>query len=127
MHRFILILALVCIFQDSYTQGIDESILEKYVHLDSPQNSDKYSLSFSSDIDSSWTLWDTRSYHFGFDKRKTPMYTTVDGILSTPYMIQVRGNENEKNKKWWGCHVFEGYASVERSSIIMLRDCHSNE
>ena len=127
MHRLILILALVCIFQDSYTQGLDASILEKYVHLDSPQNSNKYRLSLSSDIDSSLNLWDTRSYHFGFDKTKTPMYSTVDGILSTPYMIQVRGNQNEKNKKRWGFHVFEGYASDDKSRITMLVNKHVEE
>jgi hypothetical protein len=52
------------------------------------------------------------------------MYTTVNGILSTPYMIQVRGNENEINKKRWGFHVFEGYANDDKSRITMLVNKH---
>src|SRR5690606_16212972 len=127
MLRFLFGIVFICMSYDLYSQGIDISTLGNYVRLDSPQNSDKYSLSFSSDIDSSWNLWDTRSYHFGFDKNKTPMYTTVDGILSTPYMIQVRGNENEKNKKRWGFHVFEGYASDDMSRITMLVNKHVEE
>uniref|UniRef100_UPI003564F0B3 hypothetical protein n=1 Tax=Mariniphaga sediminis TaxID=1628158 RepID=UPI003564F0B3 len=63
-----------------------------------------------SDIDTTWEKWKIRGYNFGFNPKVTPMYTTVNGILSTPYMIQVRGNENERNKKRWGFHVFEGYA-----------------
>jgi len=55
------------------------------------------------------------------------MYSTVNGILSTPYMIQVRGNGSnaaEKNKKRWGYHVFEGYAADDKSRITMLVNKH---
>lgn len=127
MSKFSLVLALVCIFQIGNSQGIDEKILGKYLHLESSQNSDKYRLSLHSDIDFSWSKWDIRSYNFGFDKTHTPMYTSVNGILSTPYMIQVRGNENEKNKKRWGFHVFEGYASDDKSRITMLVNKHVEE
>jgi len=48
------------------------------------------------------------------------MYTTIDGIISTPYMIQVRGNSIERNKKRWGFHVFEGYAST-RSYLAEIK------
>jgi len=78
-------------------------------------------------IDTSWSKWKLKSYHFGFDPSLTPTYTTVDGILSTPYMIQVRGNANEKNKKRWGFHVFEGYASDDKSRITMLVNKHEEE
>lgn len=84
-------------------------------------------LEISSDVDSTWWRWKDRGYNFGFDKRVTPMYTTVDGILSTPYMIQVRGNEEERNKKRWGFHVFEGYARDDRSRITMLVNKHVEE
>lgn len=77
-----------------------------------------------SDIDTSWQYWKLRGYNFGFNPESTPMYTTVNGILSTPYMVQVRGNENEKNKKRWGFHVFEGYASDDKSRITMLVNKH---
>jgi hypothetical protein len=77
-----------------------------------------------SDIDTTWQYWKIRGYNFGFNPEFTPMYTTVDGILSTPYMIQVRGNENEINKKRWGFHVFEGYASDDKSRITMLVNKH---
>jgi len=53
------------------------------------------------------------------------MYTTVDGILSTPYMIQVRGNAQERNRKRWGYHVFEGYASDDKSRITLLVNKHT--
>ena len=83
-----------------------------------------YRTQLSSDIDSSWTQWKERGYSFGFNPKLTPMYTTVNGILSTPYMIQVRGNEMERNKKRWGYHVFEGYASDDKSRITMLVNKH---
>lgn len=76
-------------------------------------------------VDTTWTRWKERGYNFGFNPAVTPMYTTVDGILSTPYMIQVRGNEFERNKKRWGYHVFEGYASDDKSRITMLVNKHT--
>lgn len=78
----------------------------------------------SSDIDSSWNRWKERGYSFGFNPALTPMYSTINGILSTPYMIQVRGNENEKNKKRWGYHLFEGYANDDQSRITLLVNKH---
>jgi len=77
-----------------------------------------------SDIDSTWNMWDNRGYSFGFNPSLTPMYTTINGIISTPYMVQVRGNTNERNKKRWGYHVFEGYASDDKSRITMLVNKH---
>ncbi len=85
---------------------------------------DRYRAVLSSDIDPAWDKWKLRGYHFGFDPERTPMYTMVDGILSTPYMIQVRGNEQERNKKRWGYHVFEGYARDDKSRITLLVNKH---
>ena len=88
------------------------------------ENSKLNRVELYSDIDTTWQKWRLRGYNFGFNPEFTPMYTTVNGILSTPYMLQVRGNENEKNKKRWGYHVFEGYASDDKSRITMLaRNC----
>lgn len=42
-------------------------------------------------------------------------------------MIQVRGNEEERNKKRWGFHVFEGYARDDKSRITMLLNKHIEE
>ena len=81
-------------------------------------------LEVASDIDTTWNRWKERGYSFGFNSALTPMYTTVNGILSTPYMIQVRGNANERNKKRWGYHVFEGYATDDKSRITMLVNKH---
>lgn len=78
-----------------------------------------------SDIDASWSKWKVRGYSFGFNPLLTPMYTKINGILSTPYMIQVRGNENETNKKRWGFHVFEGYAKDDKSRITFLVNKHT--
>lgn len=80
-----------------------------------------------SDIDSTWDKWSLRGYSFGFNPAFTPMYTNVEGIISTPYMIQVRGNEDERNKKRWGYHVFEGYAKDDKSRITMLVNKHIEE
>lgn len=81
-------------------------------------------VTISSDIDPLWEKWKERGYFFGFNSNLTPMYTTIDGILSTPYMIQVRGNEDETNKKRWGFHVFEGYAKDDKSRITLLVNKH---
>jgi hypothetical protein len=78
-----------------------------------------------SDTDSTWDKWKERGYHFGFNTTVTPMYTTIDGIISTPFMIQVRGNAQERNRKRWGYHVFEGYASDDKSRITMLVNKHT--
>jgi len=87
-------------------------------------NSNKYRVELYSDVDTTWAKWKLRGYKYGFDPSLTPMYTSVNGILSTPYMIQVRGNENEKNKKRWGYHVFEGFASDDVSRITLLVNKH---
>ncbi len=102
--------------------------LSEYIRLKpaSDGSAGRY-LEISSDVDSTWWRWKDRGYNFGFDKKVTPMYTTVDGILSTPYMIQVRGNQEERNKKRWGFHVFEGYARDDRSRITMLVNKHVEE
>ncbi|UZR97532.1 hypothetical protein [Chondrinema litorale] len=84
-----------------------------------------YRAEIQSDVDSTWDKWNNRGYNFGFDKHTTPMYTTINGIISTPYMVQVRGNENEKNRKRWGFHVFEGYARDDKSRITMLVNKHT--
>jgi hypothetical protein len=81
----------------------------------------------SSDVDTSWQNWKVRSYSFGFNPVYTPMYSTVNGIISTPYMIQVRGNSDEKNMKRWGYHVFEGYARDDKSRITLLVNKHIEE
>lgn len=88
------------------------------------ENSGKYRIVLHSDIDTVWTKWSQKSYRFGFNPEFTPMYTTINGIISTPYMVQVRGNEDESNKKRWGYHVFEGYAKDDRSRITMLVNKH---
>jgi hypothetical protein len=87
-------------------------------------NSLKNRIEISSDIDTTWDKWKERGYSFGFNPSLTPMYSTVNGIISTPYMIQVRGNADEKNKKRWGYHVFEGYARDDKSRITMLVNKH---
>jgi len=89
------------------------------------QNSESHRIILSSDVDSTWDKWKERGYNFGFNPKITPMYTTIDGIISTPYMIQVRGNANERNRKRWGYHVFEGYASDDKSRITFLVNKHS--
>ena len=89
--------------------------------------SNKYRAVLFSDIDNSWEKWKIRGYNFGFDPASTPMYTTVNGILSTPYMIQVRGNDVERNRKRWGFHVFEGYARDDKSRITLLVNKHTEE
>jgi hypothetical protein len=97
----------------------------KYVNLiPGSDNSITRRVELFSDIDTSWGKWNLRGYNFGFNTSLTPMYTTVNGILSTPYMIQVRGNEDELNKKRWGYHVFEGYARDDKSRITMLVNKH---
>lgn len=98
-----------------------------YKLLEGSSGSGLYRIELSSDIDSTWSKWDNRGYNFGFDNTKTPMYTMVNGILATPYMVQVRGNAEERNKKRWGYHVFEGYAKDDKSRITMLVNKHIEE
>ncbi|MBC8005078.1 MAG: hypothetical protein H7X84_06365 [Verrucomicrobia bacterium] len=116
----------VAFFSLSYGQIINESGIAKryYKLLEGSENSHLFRVELFSAIDSSWNKWQHRGYHFGFDPRLTPMYTTIDGIISTPYMVQVRGNANERNKKRWGYHVFEGYAKDDKSRITMLVNKH---
>jgi len=110
-------------------QGKKNKVTDKnYIMLvPGSENSVLRRVELFSDIDTSWNKWKLRGYNYGFNPQLTPMYTTVNGILSTPYMVQVRGNENEKNKKRWGFHVFEGYAKDDISRITMLVNKHTEE
>lgn len=106
-------------------QAPDVGLQNRYIQLmKGSEQSDFRRIELRSDIDTTWFRWKERGYSFGFIPAKTPMYTTVDGILSTPYMIQVRGNAEERNRKRWGYHVFEGYAKDDKSRITMLVNKH---
>lgn len=109
-------------------KALNDTFLNKYINtLEGSQGSIFKWIELSSDIDTTWFRWKERSYHFGFNPSQTPMYSNVNGILSTPYMVQVRGNGDEKNKKRWGYHVFEGYAKDDKSRITMLVNKHIEE
>ena len=113
-------------YNNSFAQNADKpGLMNNYVKLvPGSENSGFNRVILSSDIDTTWNRWKDRGYSFGFNPKVTPMYTTIDGILSTPYMIQVRGNVMERNKKRWGYHVFEGYATDDKSRITMLVNKH---
>jgi hypothetical protein len=98
-----------------------------YSIISGSNNNSAKRIELKSDIDTGWVKWKERGYNYGFNPSLTPMYSTVNGILSTPYMIQVRGNSDEKNKKRWGYHVFEGYATDDKSRITMLVNKHVEE
>jgi hypothetical protein len=122
---FLIMISTICAF----SQGKKNKVTDKnYIMLvPGSENSFFRRVELFSDVDTSWNKWKLRGYNYGFNPQLTPMYTTVNGILSTPYMVQVRGNENEKNKKRWGYHVFEGYAKDDISRITMLVNKHTEE
>lgn len=122
-----LVLLFIIVAHSAFSQGKPEAspAPNPYYGLVSGSDlSDRKRIELTSDIDTTWARWKERGYSFGFLPAKTPMYSTVNGILSTPYMIQVRGNPDEKNKKRWGYHVFEGYAKDDKSRITMLVNKH---
>ncbi len=127
MSRFIMLICLLVFSKTLFSQVKSDRLndLPNYFQLmaNSPDSPAKR-LIIKSDIDPAWDKWQERGYVFGFDPALTPMYTTVNGILSTPYMIQVRGNAYERNKKRWGYHVFEGFAQDDKSRITMLVNKH---
>lgn len=126
-HQFLLffLVALSCLTTAYGQIEAHKLTIPPYVRLiEGSEHSQKYRLELNSDIDTCWDKWAIRGYHFGFDPFNTPMYTTIKGILSTPYMIQVRGNQLETNKKRWGFHVFEGYARDDKSRITLLVNKH---
>lgn len=125
MKSIILSFLLVFCFKISFGQSTSEVDRNQYFKLEkASENSTNNRTELYSDIDTTWANWKIRGYNFGFDPKLTPMYTTVNGILSTPYMVQVRGNEMERNKKRWGFHVFEGYAKDDKSRITLLLNKH---
>lgn len=126
MARLCVLIFLTMLGRTGSTQTGGDSLLifRDYIQLHAGANSKAHRLVLKSDIDPAWDRWLDRGYAFGFDPLETPMYTSVDGILSTPYMIQVRGNAHEKNKKRWGFHVFEGFARDDKSRITMLVNKH---
>jgi hypothetical protein len=129
MKKLIIIFLLLLSITSGYSQGRRNQFPDtKYLKLiPGSENSEFKRVELFSDIDTSWNKWKLRGYNYGFDPKLTPMYSTVNGILSTPYMVQVRGSENEKNKKRWGYHVFEGYAKDDISRITMLVNKHTEE
>jgi hypothetical protein len=129
MKKLIITLLLLISITSGYSQGRRNQFPDtKYLKLiPGSEKSEFKRVELFSDIDTSWNKWKLRGYNYGFDPKLTPMYSMVNGILSTPYMVQVRGNENEKNKKRWGYHVFEGYAKDDISRITMLVNKHTEE
>ena len=121
---FVLFLSMTFVITRAQT-GVEKS--EYFKLISGSENSINQRVEIKSDIDSTWEKWNERGYSFGFDKQKTPMYSTINGIISTPYMLQVRGNLLERNKKRWGYHVFEGYATDDKSRITMLVNKHVEE
>jgi hypothetical protein len=125
MKSFLTLFLLAFSINFLFGQSSTELNRDAYFKLEkASENSSNYRSELYSDIDTTWVNWQLRGYNFGLDPKLTPMYTTVNGILSTPYMIQVRGNEIEKNKKRWGFHVFEGYAKDDKSRITLLLNKH---
>ncbi len=124
-----IIIISICLGNLTYAQDVGLHVgLGQYIKLiDGSPGSEFQRIEIRSDIDSTWDKWSNRGYSFGFNPTITPMYTTVNGILSTPYMVQVRGNSDERNKKRWGYHVFEGFAKDDKSRITMLVNKHVEE
>jgi hypothetical protein len=129
MRKLFLSAAMMSVMATAFTQGVNSVFPEnRYLRLvPGSEKSESRRLEFSSDVDANWDKWKLRGYNYGFDPGLTPMYTFADGILATPYMVQVRGNAIEKNRKRWGYHVFEGYASDDISRITMLVNKHTEE
>jgi hypothetical protein len=128
MKPALILLAFLFVFNFGYGQQGTSAIDADYFRLVKGSNlSNSYRAVILSDIDTTWNKWGEKGYHFGFDPKFTPMYTNIDGIISTPYMIQVRGNAMENNKKRWGYHIFEGYASDDKARITMLVNKHIEE
>ncbi len=128
INYYLFTLCLTILVSLPFVSKAQNAELSDYIRLKpASEGSRNNYLEISSDVDSSWWRWQERGYNFGFNKKVTPMYTTVNGILSTPYMIQVRGNVDEQNKKRWGFHVFEGYAKDDKSRITMLVNKHIEE
>jgi hypothetical protein len=123
MKTFFISILFLLLIQKSF--GQTDSDKSKYFKLEkASEDSNNFRTELYSDIDTTWANWQLRGYNFGFDPKLTPMYTTVNGILSTPFMVQVRGNEMERNRKRWGFHVFEGYAKDDKSRITLLLNKH---
>jgi hypothetical protein len=119
------LLSITCVYSQGKTSQLSDN---KYIRLiPGSENSGLKRIELSSDIDTAWSKWKLRGYNYGFNPSMTPMYSTINGIISTPFMVQVRGNEDEKNKKRWGYHVFEGYAKDDISRITMLVNKHIEE
>lgn len=119
------LLLLLLLFTGSqlFAQNIDNYLKIIPGSTDSPHKR----LELNSDIDTTWHKWKERGYNFGLNPKLTPMHIHANGILSTNYMLQVRGNANENNHKRWGFHVFEGYAMDDKSRITMLVNKHVEE
>jgi hypothetical protein len=129
MKHSLLLLFLALFANISHSQTDNDSFFgsRHYRLIEGSDQSGRFRIELFSDTDTTWNKWQNRGYYFGFNPKTTPMYTTVNGILATPYMIQVRGNQNESGKKRWGYHVFEGYAKDDMSRITMLVNKHIEE
>lgn len=85
MKLILILLLFLFVFKTGYSQnnsGLSDN--EYFKIIKGSSNSGFYRTTLSSDIDTTWNKWKQKGYHFGFDPKFTPMYTTIDGILSTP-------------------------------------------
>ena len=75
-----------------------------------------------------WDKWNDVRYNYGFNTTKTPIHSTVDGILESTIMLSVRGGRGRWNstvgtpfsKFVDGGHLFEGWNASETCRLTML-------
>ncbi|MDZ7608360.1 MAG: hypothetical protein U5K79_22875 [Cyclobacteriaceae bacterium] len=127
MRKSLLVLLFTCLTPGiaAWAQTLPAHLPGKHYSLvPGSLSSQSFRTEISSDIDTTWDKWALRGYNFGFNPTLTPMNVTINSVISTPYMVQVRGNDNERNMKRWGYHVFEGYAKDDKSRITLLLNKH---
>ena len=75
-----------------------------------------------------WEKWQDVRYNYGFNLEKTPVFTTIDGVVESTVMMSVRGGRGRWNstvgkpysKFVDGGHLFEGWNASESCRLTML-------
>lgn len=78
--------------------------------------------------DPTWKQWQDVRYNYGFNTEKTPVFTTIDGVVESTVMLSVRGGRGRWNstvgtpysKFVDGGHLFEGWNASESCRLTML-------
>ncbi len=136
IHTLLLLLAL-CITLDASAQNRSRRATIEHLtaqiealvqRVDSLQGEVERRVAREATCNPEWDKWQDVRYNYGFNTERTPVFTTIDGVVESTVMMSVRGGRGRWNstvgtpfsKFVDGGHLFEGWNASETCRLTML-------